>query len=276
MTRVNTSLHDRKFGNRLTLCLLLICSSIAAGHSDGKSLQLPQMGLVEAVERAETQLVQQQISLTAHYLARGEWIGAREELSEPYWRLTWRQQASPADADELVVTVDQQGMVRVVPQDTAREDAAMRRPELDAVDYIYALESFDIPDQAAMQPSPATGDGDGLRDRPRIVIWRNGHSLPAVPEKFEWTQSEVLHLLTDRYRSVEEAVWRNQFHHIADSVDGGIVLKSGDIIGWHLKYGGLGRLEFGYDPRTEKVSSWRLADEVATTSRWLYLARETR
>ena len=157
---------------------------------------------------------------------------------------------------------------------TVRESSL---PTLADVESIYVLGSMDIPDQPAQPGQSGVADGDGLRDRPRTELWRNGKkvALPgASPADYADLQTEVPLLLTQLYLTVDYQTWMSRYHHVQQFWDGGFVLRSGKIMAWQLKPGGLGRVELNYDPETEKTTRWIPGTAApAPTRLFVYRAR---
>lgn len=132
--------------------------------------------------------------------------------------------------------------------------ADLKLPTLDEIDSIYVLGTFDIPDMPA--------DSDGLRDRPRYVLWPEAKRATSTEVGVDTgeLQPRVLAMLGSHYKTVGRDDWYNNYHHVVDRVEGGLVLKNGRIIGWILKPGGLGYFDFAYNPRSEKMATWQPLD----------------
>jgi len=115
-------------------------------------------------------------------------------------------------------------------------------------EYIYVLGPFDIPDGQ---------DRDGLQDRPRIRLWdRDGKVVlkGIALHLYREAQMEVIAMLGDAYKTVDGDSWHHNYHHVNDIQQGGIALADGSIVGWNYRLGGLGYLDFDYDPVVEKVA----------------------
>ena len=125
--------------------------------------------------------------------------------------------------------------------------AIHKLPSLDDIDHIYVLGTFDIPDLPK--------DQDGIRDRPRYIIWPD-HKIPKQADGIDLgaLQKRFLQMLGTRYQTVTHQRWHNNYHRIGDYNKGGIVYKDGTLVGWFLDLGGLGYLDFAYNPIYEKAT----------------------
>ena len=125
----------------------------------------------------------------------------------------------------------------------------LKLPSLEDIDHIYVLGTFDIPDLAI--------DQDGVRDRPRYIIWPD-HKMPKHADGIDLhaLQKRFLRMLGACYQNETHERWHNNYHRIGDYNKGGIVYKDGTLLGWYLDLGGLGYLDFAYNPIYEKATYW--------------------
>ena len=101
------------------------------------------------------------------------------------------------------------GLLFMLNQALVAAPAVLKLPSLDDIDYIYVLGTFDIPDLQK--------DLDGVRDRPRYIIWPD-HKMPKQADSIDLhaLQKRFLKMLGARYQTETHERWHNNYHRIGD------------------------------------------------------------
>lgn len=104
---------DFKMLRNIITCTSFVLLLLFLGMANAKTINVPAISAVKAIELAEKHLKTKKINVSRHFLAKAEYIGLYDEYNKPFWRIEWHLLARHTDGNQIYALIYPDGNVSV-------------------------------------------------------------------------------------------------------------------------------------------------------------------